>query len=68
MDYTTLQRPGPTLGALFWRDLELHHPGIGSLRLPPDVAAAWKQRILTRTARPAGGGEQAVAAGIGRDT
>jgi hypothetical protein len=28
------------LGGLFWRDLERHHPGIDSLHLPPDVAAA----------------------------
>ena len=38
-----------TLGRLFWRDLELHHPGICSLNLAPEVAAAWKQRVLVRT-------------------
>jgi hypothetical protein len=27
-------------GRLFWRDLELHHPGIASLRLPAEAAAA----------------------------
>jgi hypothetical protein len=36
---------GAVLGRLFWRDLELHHPGIDSLRLPPAVAEAWKQRL-----------------------
>jgi hypothetical protein len=33
---------------MFWRDLELHHPGISSLNLSPDVAAAWKQRVLVK--------------------
>ena len=37
------------LGRCFWLDLERHHPGIGSLRLPRDVASAWKQRLQTRT-------------------
>jgi hypothetical protein len=37
------------LGKLFWRDLERHHRGIGSLRLAPEVAAGWKQRILVKT-------------------
>jgi Phage integrase family len=39
------------LGRLFWRDLELHHPGIASLHLPAEAAAAWKQRITTKTTR-----------------
>ena len=34
-----------SLGGLFWRDLERHHPGIDSLHLSPEVAAAWKQRV-----------------------
>jgi hypothetical protein len=33
---------------VFWRDLELHHPGISSLSLSPDAAAAWKQRVLVK--------------------
>ena len=37
------------LGLLFWKDLETHHPGIGSLNLAPDVAVAWKQRMQSRT-------------------
>ena len=36
-------------GGAFWRDLEIHHPGIDSLRLPAEVAAAWKQRLRTKT-------------------
>ena len=43
---TTRLTSWPTALALwFWKDLENHHPGISSLRLPPDIAAAWKQRI-----------------------
>ncbi|WP_327102058.1 hypothetical protein OIE68_00585 [Nocardia vinacea] len=48
VDYVTLQCLAGTLGKLFWADLEHHPPGIDSLRLAPEVAAAWKQRILTR--------------------
>lgn len=51
IDHVTLVRLADTLGRLFWRDLELHHPGIDSLRLPPTVAAGWRQRILTKTTR-----------------
>ena len=49
LDHTTLRSLAATLGRLFWRDLEIHHPGICSLNLAPDVAAAWKQRVLVRT-------------------
>jgi hypothetical protein len=51
IDHVTLVRLADALGRLFWRDLELHHPGIGSLRLPPAVASAWKQRVFTKTTR-----------------
>ena len=44
VDFSTLQRLAYLLGKLFWADLEAHHPGIDSLHLPRDVAAAWKQR------------------------
>jgi integrase len=47
-DYNSLLQLSFVLGRLFWRDLELHHPGIDSLRLSPDAAAAWKQRILVK--------------------
>jgi site-specific recombinase XerD len=47
VDFTTLDGVARNLGLLFWKDLENHHPGIASLRLAPDVAAAWKQRIQT---------------------
>ncbi len=50
-DYTTVLQLSYVLGKLFWRDLELHHPGICSLHLPADVASAWKQRVKTKTTR-----------------
>jgi integrase len=54
LDHTTLRDLAFSLGALFWRDLEHHHPGTSSLQLAPEVAAAWKQRVLTKTRRCAG--------------
>src|SRR5258705_3314188 len=49
MDFSSLQRHAYLLGKLFWSDLEAHHPGIDSLQLSRDVAAAWKQRVMFRT-------------------
>jgi Phage integrase family len=58
VDYPTLHKLSYVLGRLFWRDLELHHPGIASLRLPAEAAATWKQRITTKTTRSrSAGGE-----------
>src|SRR5262249_51891237 len=42
-DFSTLMGLAFMLGRLFWADLETHHPGIDTLKLPRDVAAAWKQ-------------------------
>jgi hypothetical protein len=50
-DYATLRTIAHVLGRLFWRDLELHHPGISSLRLTPEAAAGWKQRITRKAPR-----------------
>lgn len=47
LDYNSLESMANLLGKRFWADLEAHHPGIDSLRLPADVAAAWKQRLRT---------------------
>ena len=57
LDYTSLESLANMLGKLFWADLERHHPGIDSLRLPADVAAAWKRRLrtVTKTVRGPGG-------------
>jgi hypothetical protein len=63
-DFSSLQRFAYLLGKLFWADLEAHHPGIDSLRLPRDVAAAWKQRVMTKTTtttNPDGGQETRVS-------
>ena len=49
VDYATLVALSYQLVRCFWADLERHHPGIDSLRLPGEVAAAWKQRLRTRT-------------------
>ena len=54
VDHATLRSLSRALAGLFWRDLEVHHPGIGSLRLEPGVAAAWKQRVTVKTARATG--------------
>jgi integrase len=51
IDYNTLTALATALVLWFWKDLERHHPGIGSLRLSPETAAAWKQRIRTRIVR-----------------
>ncbi|MEO5778252.1 MAG: hypothetical protein ABIQ22_00575 [Arthrobacter oryzae] len=50
LDYSSLRSLAATLGNVFWKDLERHNPGIDNLRLPPDVAAGWKQRLRTRQA------------------
>jgi hypothetical protein len=50
LDYASLADAAYILAGCFWRDLELHHPGIDSLHLPAEVAAARKQRLQT-TAR-----------------
>ena len=49
IDYSTLVGLAYQLVGCFWTDLERHHPGIGSLSLPRDVAGAWKRRLRTRT-------------------
>ena len=59
-DYNSLLQMSFVLGRLFWRDLELHHPGISSLRLSPDAAAAWKQRILVKETTAVEDGELVV--------
>ena len=45
LDYTTVAQLASKLVMLFWRDLELHEPGIDSLVLSADVARRWKDRL-----------------------
>ena len=47
LDYNSLETLANLLGRRFWADIEAHHPGIDSLRLPAEVASAWKQRLRT---------------------
>lgn len=49
LDYTTLAKLAGDLVRLFWIDLEDHHPGIDTLQLTPEIAAAWRQRVSFRT-------------------
>lgn len=45
LDYNSLRSMISMIARVFWADIEAHHPGIDSLHLPEDVAAAWKQRV-----------------------
>jgi integrase len=51
LDYSSLQGLASRLAGTFWADIEQHHPGIGSLDLPAQVAEDWKQRLAFRTDR-----------------
>jgi integrase len=48
LDYNSLRDLAYFLGSRFWRDLEVHHPGIDTLHLPAHVATAWRQRLTSR--------------------
>jgi Phage integrase family len=61
-DYSTLRTIAHILGRLFWRDLELHHAGISSLRLTPAQVSGWKDRITRKAPRGAGGGPESPRA------
>lgn len=50
MDYNSLLGLVGDLAGKFWSDIEKHHPAIGSLHLPDDVALAWKERLRILTA------------------
>jgi hypothetical protein len=45
LDYSTIRQLASKLILLFWRDLELHEPGIASLHLADATTRAWKQRL-----------------------
>jgi hypothetical protein len=68
IDYGTLTSLATTLVLWFWKDLERHHPGIDSLRLSPETAAAWKQRIRTRVVRSRGADGEITETTVERDT
>jgi integrase len=50
LDYASLEGLARILAHQFWRNLEIHHPGINSLKLDRAVATAWKERMRTKTA------------------
>ena len=60
IDYVTLKNRAYELARCFWADLEQHHPGIDSLRLSPEMSAAWKQRLRTRAKTVTSGGKKTV--------
>lgn len=45
MDYNSIRYLTAKLVLLFWRDLEIHEPGIDSLHLSDEVARRWKTRL-----------------------
>jgi len=47
LDYATFRGLTSMLVGQFWTDIEAHHPGIDSLRLPRAVVTAWKERLST---------------------
>lgn len=51
LDYNSMQSLATMLALRFWADIERHHPGIDSLRLPAEVSAAWKTRLATKVVR-----------------
>lgn len=48
LDFASLDAVSRTLAGLFWSEVETIAPGIDTLRLPPDTARAWKERIATK--------------------
>jgi integrase len=47
LDYASLETTGACLAGLFWARVEALSPGISTLRLPPEVARAWKEDLQT---------------------
>lgn len=47
LDYASLDSVSRSLAGLFWARIEALSPGIGTLQLPPEVARAWKEDLLT---------------------
>jgi integrase len=45
LDYSSLASLASQLVGAFWADIERHHPGIGTIHLPAEVAEAWKHRV-----------------------
>ncbi|MBV9383793.1 MAG: site-specific integrase [Streptosporangiaceae bacterium] len=54
IDYSSLLSLTQSLASAFWKDLETHHPGVSSLRLAPDAAQGWKDRLAASRSDPYG--------------
>ena len=52
MDYSSVRSLAFILVKLFWRDIERHHPEQKDLRLPNEVAEAWRERVRFRKHQP----------------
>ncbi|NYI99956.1 integrase [Nocardioides thalensis] len=48
LDYSSLQSLVAALCGLFWRDIEIHHPGADSLAIDDETAEAWKRRLAVK--------------------
>ena len=48
LDFASLDAVSRTLAGLFWSEVETINPGIDTLRLPPETARAWKERIAAK--------------------
>lgn len=66
LDYSSIVALVSKLVRLFWRDLEIHEPGIDSLNLPVEVARRWKQRlsVVRRAGDPVGRPREDVNANL----
>ena len=63
LDYASLEAISASLAGLFWAKVEALSPGISSLRLPPEVARAWKHDLQTKKRTiTSSDGEQTVIA------
>jgi hypothetical protein len=51
LDYNSLRQASRTLSLHYWKTLESIQPGIESIRLSPEVADAWKERVRTKVTR-----------------
>ncbi len=47
LDYASLDAVSSSLAGRFWARIEVLSPGISTLRLPPEVARAWKEDLQT---------------------